>query len=101
MKGEHDDELSWPLKAGMTVQLLNWSSDSHHREKTIEHHTAPLEYCERVVEGDTAPGGVGSNFISHAKLLDCSNDSIKFINNDAVCFRIFSCDVINSSCLIM
>ena len=41
-------------------------------------------------------------FISHAELLDCSNDSIKFINNDTVCFRIVSCDVIISNrCLIM
>ena len=58
MKGEHDDKLSFPFNANITVQLLNWVSDSHHREMTIHHHTAPL-YCRvRVTEGVTAPGGM-------------------------------------------
>ena len=65
------------------------------RRKTIDHHTAQLAYRERVVERDIAPGGHGhGQFISQGKLLDCSNDSFKFINNDAVCFRIVCCEIL-------
>ena len=33
-------------------------------------------------------------FISHTKLLDSSNDSIQFINEDKVCFQIVSVDLV-------
>ena len=94
MKGEYDDELSWPFSGSIRVQLMNWSSDSHHEEKTIPHHRAPLECQVRVVDGIRAPGGLGyGQFISHTKVVDCSNDSIQFINEDKVCFQIFSVDL--------
>ena len=95
MKGEYDDELSWPFNGSISIQLVNWSSDSHHEEKTIPHHTAQLEYRVRVVDGIRAAGGQGySDFISHTKLLDCSNYSIQFINEDKVCFQIVSVDLV-------
>ena len=95
MQGEYDDELSWPFSANIRVQLVNWSSDSHHEEETIPHHTAPLEDRVRVVDGIIASGGVGyDQFISHTELLDCSNGSIQFINEDKVCFQIVSVDLV-------
>ena len=51
LKGEYDDQLQWPLNANITVQVLNWSGDNSHEEKTIDHHTPPLEYRTRVTEG--------------------------------------------------
>ena len=94
MKGGYDDELSWPFSGNIEVQLVNWSSDSHHEEKTIDHHTAPLQYRMRVVDRIRAPGGRGYDlFISHTELLDCSNDSIQFINEDKVCFQILHVDL--------
>ena len=35
MKGSHDDELTWPLKAEYEIKLLNRISDS-------EHHSGPM-----------------------------------------------------------
>ena len=55
LKGEYDDQLQWPFNANITVQLLNWSGNNSHKEKTIPHHTAPLENRTRVTEGDRAP----------------------------------------------
>ena len=96
MKGEHDDKLSFPFNANIIVQLLNWVSDSHHEERTIHHHKAPLEYRVRVTEGVTAPGGMGyGQFISHTQILDCSDKSIKYINNDKCSFRIVSVDIVD------
>ena len=96
MKGEHDDKLSFPFNANITVQLLNWVSDSHHREKTIHHHTAQLEYRVRVTEGVIASSGMGyGQFISHTQLLDCSDNNIKYINNDKCSFRIVSVDIVD------
>ena len=96
MKGEHDDKLSFPFSANITVQLLNWVSDSHHREKTIPHHTAPLDSRMQVTKGVIASGGQGyGQFILHTQLLDCSDNSIKYINNDKCSFRIVSVDIVD------
>ena len=96
MKGEHDDKLSFPFNSNITVQLLNWVSDSHHREETIPHHAGQLEYRVRVTEGVTAHSGCGYElFISHNQLLDCSDDSIKYINNDKCSFRIVCVDIVD------
>ena len=96
MKGEHDDKLSFPFNANITVQLLNWVSDSHHREKTIPHHIAPVDSRVQVTEGVIASGGQGyGQFISHTQLLDCSDNSIKYINNDNCSFRIVCVDIVD------
>ena len=69
LKGEYNDQLQWPFNANITFQLLNWSGDNSHEEKTISHQTPPLEYRTRVTEGDTAPGRMGyPQFISHSVL---------------------------------
>ena len=96
MKGDNDDKLSFPLNATITVQILNILSDFNHREETIDHYKASLEYRTRITEGDTAPGGWGNTqFISHTELLDNTNNSIKFIDNDKLYFRIVSVDIID------
>ena len=96
MKGEHDDKLSFPCNATITVQLLNWVSDSLHKEKTIPHHQAPVDCRVRVTEGVKASRGYRqANFISHTQLLDCSDNSIKYINNDKCSFRIVCVDIVD------
>ena len=98
LKGEYDDQLQWPFNANITVQLLNWSRDKSHEEKTIPYHTAPLEYRTRVTEGNTVPSGIGYHqFISHSVLESVSSD-IRYINDDSVCFIIVNVEVI---CLIL
>ena len=96
MKGEHDDKLSFPFNANITVQLLNWVSDSHHKEETIDHYKAPVDCRVRVTARVTAPGGMcRGQFISHTQLLDCSDNSIKYINNDKCSFRIVCVDIVD------
>ena len=90
LKGEHDDQLQWPFNAtcNITVQLLNWSRDNGHEEKTISYHRAELKHRTRVVGKDRAPGGTGyKQFISHSVLESVCSDT-RYINEDSVCFRI-------------
>ena len=94
MKGDNDDKLSFPLNATITVQILNILSDSNHRERTFNHYKAPVDARTRVTVEDIAPGGRGLHFISHTELLDNTNNSIKFIDNDKLYIRIVSVDII-------
>ena len=94
LKGEYDDQLQWPFNANITVQLLNWSGDNSHEEKTIPYHTAPLEYRTRVTEGDRAPGKRGYHqFISHS-VLESVTGNTSHINEDSVCFIIVNVEII-------
>ena len=94
LKGEYDDQLQWPFNANITVQLLNWSGDNSHEEKTINHHTAPLEYRTRVTEGVKAPGGLGNDFISHSVLESVTSD-VQFITDNKICFKIIEVNIID------
>ena len=95
MKGNNDDKLSFPLNATITVQILNILSDSNHRERTIDHYNAHVGARTRVIEGDRAPRGWGLlDFISHTELLDNTNNSVKFIDNDKLYIRIVNVDII-------
>ena len=94
LKGEYDDHLQWPFSANITVQLLNWSEDSSHEQKTIDHHTAPLEYRTRVTEEERAPGKRGYHqFISHSVLESVASNT-RYINEDSVCFRMINVEII-------
>ena len=94
LKGEYDDQLKWPFNANITVQLLNWSRDNGHEEKTIPHHKGPLDYRTRVT-GDIAPGGRGyPQFISHCVLESVTND-VQFVTENNICFEIMKVDIID------
>lgn len=88
MDGEHDEQLKWPFNANITIQLLNWTRDSDHIEKTIHHHQAPLEYRTRVMEGGEARSDY-LQFISHFALMYSD-----YISEDNLCFKIISVDII-------
>ena len=91
MEGEYDHELQWPINAIITIQLLNWSSDSNHIQGTIDHYRAPIECRTRVIERVAVPDGMGiEQFVSYSVL----NDN-NYINQDKLCFKIVSIDIIN------
>ena len=84
MKGEFDDQLKWPFRGIITVQLLDqeggedhWSQEVHITNRT------PDEVADRVIKGQRTKKGWGLfQFIPHAKL------EPKYLNNDSLCFQI-------------
>ena len=88
MKGENDDELSWPFYGKLTVELLNQKSDDHHHVYTIHYDKSiPQHYCERVLIGERNRGWGNHRFISHSKI--SQEDSIvQYVKDDCIKFRI-------------
>ena len=86
-KGEYDDQLQWPFNAIITIQLLNWSRNKCHEEKTIPHHATESKNQTRVTERSY-------NFISCSVLESVSSDT-RYINEDSVCFRIVNVEIIS------
>ena len=88
MKGENDDQLSWPFYGKLTVELLNQKSDDHHHVYTIHYDKSiPQHYCERVLIGERNRGWGNHRFISHSKV--SQEDSIvQYVKDDCIKFRI-------------
>lgn len=84
MRGEFDDQLKWPFRGIITVQLLDqeggedhWSQEVHITKRT------PDEVADRVMNGERTEKGWGLfQYIPHARLLP------KYLKNDRLCFQI-------------
>ena len=70
LKGEYDDELSWPFRGEIAVELL--SQDPTHREGN--HYTIQYDdnvrdrFARRVTVGERSPGWGNHTFLPHFKL---------------------------------
>ena len=89
MRGEFDDDLLWPFRGEITLQLINCRVDEGHVEHTTPFDdSVPDSDACRVMEGERAHGGQGtSKFIPHSALQCneswnteylCRSDSLEF-----------------------
>ena len=93
-RGEYDDQLKWPFRGAITIQLLNQSRDDGHREKTLTYYdTDEDEYAGRVVGKERATGLGYPKFIAHTEL---NTENKSYLKNDCLKLRI-SKFVVNST----
>ena len=88
VKGEHDDDLQWPLSMEVAVQLLNYKRDSRHIECTI--HFQQIAQCDNRAAGVLGPRRGYPQFVSHADLACNPFEDVEYLQDD--CLR-FSVDV--------
>ena len=80
--GEYDDDLDWPFRRSIHIQLLDQDEGREHHTKIIRYEDAPIERCSKLTDGEAGfPWGI-SKFISH-DLLDP-----KYLRNDSLRFKI-------------
>ena len=85
MKGANDDNLQFPMTGIFSVQVMNWTGDSQHFERSIAFDdNTPVNYRERVVTGETAVG-CGIQFMSHNEL---TSSNKQYLHKDKMCFKI-------------
>ena len=88
LRGEYDDNLLWPFRGEITFQLINRRADEGHVEGTILFDDSTDSDACRVMEGERAPAGRGTDkFIPHSALQCneswnteylCRSDSLEF-----------------------
>jgi TNF receptor-associated factor 4 len=90
MRGDYDDNLEWPIKGTVIVELLN-----HLRDDT--HHAIRFSYPEgrgdvstqRVTTGDRAKRGYGkTRFIPYTELGLNKQKNCQYLKDDGLYFRI-------------
>ena len=85
LQGEHDNQLKWPFRGAVTIQLLNQKRDGGHLVETIEFDDdTDDEYAGRVME-DITPGWGCMQLICHSKL---HTEDEEYLRNDCLKFRI-------------
>ena len=63
MPGRNDDNLVWPFRGEVTVELLNQLEDSDHYERPIRYSTNEFNKCnEKVVDTKKVQSGLGVVF---------------------------------------
>lgn len=81
MKGAYDNQLKWPFRGKVTIQLLNQENNKTHHEETLEFdNDTPDEIANRVTEGEQSKKGWGfPTFIAHSDLHSgfLKNNSLK------------------------
>ena len=91
MQGEHDEELVWPFRGKITVELLNQIHDSNHHRGTVQFDSQQNDECNSRVTSVVSGTGRGwPQFISH-KLLSAglrSDNDCQYLKGDCLYFRI-------------
>ena len=89
VKGDHDDELQWPFKGIITVQILNHISNSAHSVLTDFEFSSGGYECQRVTD-ETQPeyGCWCDQFIAHTSLAYNSVKKSQYLKNDCLFFLV-------------
>lgn len=97
MAGENDDDLKWPMRAEVCIQMCNQRNESYHWQETVHFNDqAPPESTERVVGRNKAPKGRGRNqFALHSKLALDPSTNCQYLKEDCLRFRISSVRLLN------
>ena len=86
MQGEYDDQLKWPFRGDIMIQLLNQSRDEGHWEKTVHFNDRIRDDLAGRVVGQERVSGLGyPTFIAHTEL---NTENKEYLKNDCLKFRI-------------
>ena len=85
-KGHNDDNLEWPFRGQVTVELLNQLSDTKHHSYSIDYSAANLDVCGKPTTDYCTTGWGARQFIAHSQL--DSGSTCKYLKDDCLFFRI-------------
>ena len=91
VEGAHDDNLLWPVKGTLTVQLLNQISDNNHSVPVEFSFDGSGNYCQRPEAWAVSIQGVWCyRFMPHKKLSHDTDKKCQYLKDDCVFFRVCS-----------
>ena len=97
LRGEYDNNLSWPFQADIKLQLVNQMQDSLHKEVTIS-TLNESDAAGRVRNKNAACLKEFPMFISHDALFD-EHENIQYLKHDSLEFRVVNIELKTSHAL--
>ena len=97
LRGEHDDDLLWPFRGYITLQLCNCREDTGHLDSTLSFDDClGDDVSGRVTEGEQAASGFGQpHFTPHTALCYNASKNTEFLVNDTLKFRVTALKLTN------
>ena len=84
LKGEHDDQLGWPLELDVAMELLNWREDKGHHEQTVTMNSE----LYRVTKNGIKMSSRNIHFIHHSLLPYQSSTYTEYLQNNSLRLRV-------------
>ena len=92
MKGEYDDNLTWPFTGTVTIQLLNQLEDNNHHERQLKYRQDQV-CSKRVLDDQIKIGELRDwgkfKFISHDSLDYQPAINCQYLKDDSLIFRVY------------
>ena len=90
VRGDYDDNLEWPIKGTVTVELLNHLADDNHHAIRFTYPEGKGDVStKRVTSGERAKRGYGkTRFIPHAELQYNEAKKCQYLKDDSLYFRV-------------
>ena len=89
MKGEFDDNLKWPFRGDITVQLLNQLEDREHYQDIFSFSNSTGDtFSGRVTTGERGAAWGNRRFISHFQLPFNAKKNRQYLKDSSLCFRV-------------
>ena len=90
MKGDYDDNVDWPIRGIVTVELLNHLQDRNHHAIRFTYPDGKGDVStQRVMQGDRAKRGYGkTRFIAYTDLGFNREKNCQFLKDDCLYFRV-------------
>ena len=86
MRGEFDDNLKWPFRGNIIIQLLNQLEDKGHYTRTLPFTDETSAFNRRVTTGERGLGY--PTLIAHSDLNHNSAKNRQYLKDDHLCFRV-------------
>ena len=88
MRGPFDTQLKWPIRADITIQIVNQAADDNHHERIV--HYNAKKNTGRVMDKERASGWGHNRFIPHTSLRRATTSNIEYLRNDSlvICVKI-------------
>ncbi len=101
MKGPNDDQLLWPFRGDVVIELVNWQRDKDHHRKLISLSSKCTNtVCDRVMSGDRGIHYWGyDSFVSHNSLPFNAETGTEYLQNDCLHFRVKEVAVFSTATL--
>lgn len=89
MKSEKDDDLDWPFRGKVYVELLNWKQNKSHRGWTADFTKASAKASGRVTDEGLAPAGQGTPKYTPVSSLGYDQMmNTQFLQDNCLLFRV-------------
>ena len=100
MRGEDDNQLAWPFRGSVTVELLNQARDHTHHRRTVRFESREPDRGNGRVRGGRAVGETGRGWPQFVSLEMLERDpgvERQYLKDDCLFLRIADVEVLESN----